>query len=77
MSHPISFLFLLYKVSYSGRISGSRTADLCKEKVERAKDLIKELSSNAKIEVSQLSLNVTAHTGPGTVGIGIKKRYKA
>lgn len=53
------------------------TDDLCKEKVARAKDLIKELAPKAKIEVSPLSLNVTAHTGPGTVGIGIKKRYKA
>ena len=45
-----------------------------KEKKEQAKELVKEMLPNIDIEESFMSLNVTAHAGPGTVGLGILKK---
>ena len=47
---------------------------LCQERVDKIVSLIKELDPHATYSVNRLSLNVTAHTGPGTSGLGIIKK---
>ena len=46
----------------------------CEERVQKMEAIIKEFAPNANYRMDCLSLNVTAHTGPGTAGIGIIKK---
>lgn len=47
-----------------------------KDKVNKAELLIQEYTNGMDYIIANLSLNVTAHTGPGTIGFGIIKNYK-
>lgn len=46
------------------------------DKIKEIIDLISENTDNISYKVTALSLNVVAHAGPGTVGIGIQKKWK-
>ncbi len=46
------------------------------DKIKEIIDLISENIDNISYKVTTLSLNVVAHAGPGTVGIGIQKKWK-
>lgn len=44
------------------------------EKINKVHSILKDFIGNMNIGFSKISLNVTAHTGPGTIGIGIIKK---
>lgn len=44
------------------------------DKVDKVEMLIKDNCPNMEYEVTSLSLNVIAHTGPGTIGLGLYKK---
>lgn len=46
------------------------------EKVAKVSAILKEFTGDMEIGFANLSLNVTAHTGPGTMGLGIVKKIK-
>lgn len=48
----------------------------CDAKVEAAVEIVKEYLPDMDVSTGRLSLNVTAHTGPGTMGISILKKTK-
>jgi len=45
------------------------------EKINKAKEIIDIINPGMEIIFRNLSLNVTAHTGPGVIGLGIMKKY--
>lgn len=45
------------------------------EKINKAKEILDIINPGMEIIFSNLSLNVTAHTGPGVIGLGIMKKY--
>lgn len=45
-------------------------------KIKQIEEIIQENTTNMQYDVRYLSLNVIAHAGPGTVGIGIIKKWK-
>ena len=51
-----------------------RSDSKCDERAQKMAAIIEEFAPNAKYSIDCLSLNVTAHTGPGTAGIGIIKK---
>lgn len=50
------------------------TDDKCGEKTEKIIELIKEFAPNMSYRIAKISLNVTAHAGPKTIGVGIAKK---
>lgn len=61
------------KENYSLLILWNDNASL--EKVEKIKAIIKEYAPDMDVVLGNISLNVTAHAGPGTVALGILKKY--
>ena len=45
------------------------------EKINKAKEILDIINPGMEIIFRNLSLNVTAHTGPGVIGLGIMKKY--
>ena len=45
------------------------------EKIDKAKEILDIINPGMEIIFRNLSLNVTAHTGPGVIGLGIMKKY--
>ncbi len=45
------------------------------EKINKAKEILDIINPGMEIILRNLSLNVTAHTGPGVIGLGIMKKY--
>lgn len=52
------------------------TDDSCVDKVEKVVELVKEFAPSMAHKIVKISLNVTAHAGPKTIGIGIAKKIK-
>ena len=50
------------------------TDDKCAEKTEKIIDLINEFAPKMSYKIAKISLNVTAHAGPKTIGIGLVKK---
>ena len=48
--------------------------DAVEEKVNKVAEILKEYAPEMTFSASRISLNVTAHTGPGTVGLGYMKK---
>ena len=48
---------------------------LDEEKKNKASAVINEFAKGMELIFSNLSLNVTAHTGPGTIGLGLVKKF--
>ena len=51
-----------------------RSDEQCADRVNRIAELLKEFAPESNYSIEKLSLNVTAHTGPGTCGLGIIKK---
>lgn len=61
-----------FKENYSLVIMSSD--DAVEEKVNKVAEILKEYAPEMAYFSSRISLNVTAHTGPGTVGLGYMKK---
>ena len=46
------------------------------EKINKAKEILEVIKPDMEVRYDTLSLNVTAHAGPGALGISIMKKYK-
>ena len=46
------------------------------EKINKAKEILEIIKPEMEIRYDTISLNVTAHAGPGALGIAIMKKYK-
>lgn len=61
-----------FKENYSLVIMSSD--DAVEEKVNKVAEILKEYAPGMAYCTSRISLNVTAHTGPGTIGLGYMKK---
>ena len=46
------------------------------EKINKAKEILEVIKPDMEVRYDTISLNVTAHAGPGALGIAIMKKYK-
>ena len=46
------------------------------DKIEKAKEILQIINPEMEVIYRNLSLNVTAHAGPGVIGLAIMKKYE-